>query len=392
VFGAPFAGYWRDGKRVVMDRNAELPDRCVKCNEPANSYRRLVKLTHVGTGAELLFGWMAYAFAKRAQVMVGLCERHRRTSNVTIGLISLVAIIASIYLFTVRTSDWIVPVVALAGFLGGVAALIYAYLRSRLIRATKITDAHVWFKGAGEPFLASLPPAPEIAPGAALPTLEAPTARPPDPAALATAAYKDARNGAIAFLIGCLITAGTYLLLSGTYIVAWGAVLFGLYRLIVGLRAYVRVPAEHRPPAQLLTLGALVLVGVLAVGWVATEEVAATSFNSAVTAAGNYQKQGAALFSTVANRPGAWTAQDSADMAKVAGLYAQAADTLAASTPPSSYAWYRDGLVANFREAADIATQLSKQTSASSQASFDALSQRWAARVKDYNALQARLP
>jgi len=28
VFAGQFAGYWRDGKRVAMDRNASLPDRC----------------------------------------------------------------------------------------------------------------------------------------------------------------------------------------------------------------------------------------------------------------------------------------------------------------------------------------------------------------------------
>src|SRR5438045_334031 len=32
-------GIWRDGKTLVMMKEAFLPDRCVKCNGPANGYR-----------------------------------------------------------------------------------------------------------------------------------------------------------------------------------------------------------------------------------------------------------------------------------------------------------------------------------------------------------------
>jgi hypothetical protein len=91
------------------------------------------------------------------------------------------------------------------------------------------------------------------------------------------------------------------------------------------------------------------------------------------------------------NRTDAWTAQDSADMRKVASSYGQAADALAASSAPTDYAWYRDGLVRNYREAVDIATQLSNLSSSSSQSAFDGLFARWTARVKDLTQLQARL-
>jgi len=64
---------------------------------------------------------------------------------------------------------------------------------------------------------------------------------------------------------------------------------------------------------------------------------------------------------------------------------------VAGSTAPADYAWYRDGLVRNYREAVDIATQFSTLTSSSSQSAFDALFARWTARVKDLSQLQARL-
>jgi hypothetical protein len=78
-------------------------------------------------------------------------------------------------------------------------------------------------------------------------------------------------------------------------------------------------------------------------------------------------------------------------MRRVASLYGQAADTLAASRAPASYAWYRDGLVRNFREAVDIATRFASLTNSSSQSQFDALDGRWTARANDLKRLQDRL-
>ncbi len=392
MFAGQFAGYWRDGKRVVLDRNAVLPDRCIKCNEPANGYRRMVKLSYVPTSRELMFGAWAYLSAKRAQIEIGLCERHRRSRAVTVALSSLAAILASIIVFTqVRATDVTLPLLATAGLIGGVVGLIYAAVAGRLVRAAKITDTHLWLKGAGEPFLASLPDAPPPSADGALPTLAGTIATPITPADSAAQAFRDARNGAILFLVGCLVTAGTYVLVPGSYIIAWGAVLFGLVRLVGALRTYVRVPAELRTGQQVLTLVGIVGIGVVAGGWVALEETQSSQFDAALTKAATFHSQAATLFAEVANRPGAWTTQDATDMRKVASLYGQAADTLAASQAPASYAWYRDGLVRNFREAVDIATQLSSLTSLSGQSAFDALQGRWNARVKDLSQLQARL-
>src|SRR5438093_8816744 len=149
-----------------MDRNAVLPDRCFKCNEPADGYRRTVKLTHVPLGTEMMVGAIAYAFAKQAKVEVGLCERHRRSRAINIALVSLAVLGASIFVFTqVQATDVVLPLLATAGLIGGVIGLLYAAVGTRLVRATQITDTHVWLKGAGEPFLASLPDAPAVGAG-----------------------------------------------------------------------------------------------------------------------------------------------------------------------------------------------------------------------------------
>lgn len=392
VIVSPFAGYWRDGKRVVADRAAVLPDRCIKCDDPANGYRRSLKLSYVPMGRQLLFGVWSYLSAKRAQIEVGLCERHRSSRSINIALVSGLLLLASIYVFTqVRATDVTLPLAATAGLIGGVIGLMYALVGARLVRATKITDTHIWFKGAGEPFLASLPAAPAVAAGGALPTLAVPNPVAIDPADAAAEAFQNARNGAIAFLIGCLITAATYAISPGGYIIAWGAVIFGLVRLVGGVREYATVPAERRNMVQLATLVAIVGFGVIAGGWVAASEVQASQFDAALDAAGTSQTQGSKLFIEVANRPGAWTAQDSTDMRRVASLYGQAADALAAVSAPADYAWYRDGLIRNYREAVDLATQLSNLTGRSSQAEFDGLQSRWNTRVSDFRQLQARL-
>src|SRR5204863_8777966 len=141
VFAGQFAGYWRDGKRVVLDRNAVLPDRCIKCNEPANGYRRTVKLSYVPTSRELMFGAWAYLSAKRAQLDIGLCERHRRSRAVTVALGSLAVILASMIVFTqVRATDITLPLLATAGLIGGVSTRLRG--RRRPPRACREDHGH----------------------------------------------------------------------------------------------------------------------------------------------------------------------------------------------------------------------------------------------------------
>src|SRR5438445_2533272 len=251
----------------------------------------------------MMVGAIAYAFAKQAKVEIGLCERHRRSRAINIALISLAVLGASMLVFTqVHATDVVLPLLATAGLIGGVIGLLYAAVGTRIVRATKITDTHVWLKGAGEQFLASLPDAPVVGAGGALPTLDA-AAVPADPAATAQLAFRDARNGALAFLVGCIVTAGSYALLPGRYLIAWGAVVYGLIRLVRGLRTYISTPAEHRKMEHALLLLAIVGTGLFAGGWVVTSEVTtqteANQLDSALTRAGEYQIQGATLFRDV---------------------------------------------------------------------------------------------
>ena len=113
-------------------------------------------------------------------------------------------------------------------------------------------------------------------------------------------------------------------------------------------------------------------------------------FQDALDASGKYENQADVLLAEIGNRQ-TWTAQETADMRKVASFYGQAADALAESPAPAAYLWYRDGLVHNYREAVDITTKYSTLTSSSYQSAFDALNARWVARVRDIDQLEARL-
>lgn len=402
--GAQFAGYWREKERLVMDRNAVLPDRCVKCNAPATSYRRTVKLSHSPMGSELMFGAIgAIMFAKRATIEVGLCERHRRDLRraVTPGLVTLAALLA--FLALPSFARVISPDVTAALLFGLVAIFVVAafvmlarVLAGAGVRATKITDTHLWLKGCGSPFLESLPEAP-VTTGGLLPTMPGTPA--PDPSALSTEAFKTARSGAIAFAAGCVITAATYAAApGGRFYIVWGLVIAGLVALVRGLRAYATIPAAQRQGMQTMTLSLIMALGLLAGGWLVVGQVngahdAATlvEWNAAIKRSQVPDAKAAALFDDIVASTGPWTSQNSATMKQIATYFAEAADILAASPVTNDWAWYKEGIVKTYREGADLATQMSALSAGSSPSTIRALASRWVTVGREFDDLQARL-
>ena len=273
MFTGQFAGYWRDGKRVVMDRNAVLPDRCLKCNEPAQGYRRAEKVTYIPMSQQLMFGVWSYLGAKRASIEIGLCERHRRSRLRTVAWISLAAIAFSILEVTqVKPSNVILPILAAVAFIGGCVGLIYALYPRGVVRATEMTPSHLWLNGAGEAFLASLPKAPAF--DEAIPILPETRAALGDPAVAAAGVFRNARSGAFLFLAGCTIAAFVNVLNPRGSVIAWGFASFGLVRIIDGGRAYIALAAEQRTTGQIVTLAGLIGAGLLLGGWAAARVLA----------------------------------------------------------------------------------------------------------------------
>ena len=126
-------------------------------------------------------------------------------------------------------------------------------------------------------------------------------------------------------------------------------------------------------------LGVLIAFGVLASGWVIANEAGVVQDPTLSALTASFDKavplldEAADLFRQVSERPGTWTAQDSADMRQASELYEQVAVILSATPADANLIWYRDGLAANFRDAASITGGFAALTSQSGQAEIESL-------------------
>ena len=211
------------------------------------------------------------------------------------------------------------------------------------------------------------------------------------------AAFKYAMRGGLWFAGGGLVTAVTYAFSQGTYLIAWGPLLFGGFQLVRGLLRYLTVPSGARKSSHLGVLGGLIAVGILSAAFVGVSEgmgaqdaALGTKWNAMIEATGLDVAQANDLVIGVANRPGPWDATDSADMAKASALYGRIADSVEASTAPSRLQWYRTGMAKNFRDAASITHEFSLLTATSPASAFSALDARWQTFVDEATKLSDR--
>jgi hypothetical protein len=161
------ARLWRLNKVLIISRDGDLPDRCIKCNADADgpTKTRTVYWHHPGFYLLLLVNIIVYIIAaliarKTAKVSPGLCARHKRkrTLGIWIGwggfFVGLVAMSAA---FGSNQPDLgMFLIFATAG------CVIAGLLISRIVYAKRIDDRYVQLRGCGEAFLAELP---EFRPG-----------------------------------------------------------------------------------------------------------------------------------------------------------------------------------------------------------------------------------
>ncbi len=178
----------RDGDLVRMDRNGQLPERCVTCNAPAVPARVSLKLywtplrwrLGAWSVALVLFALMvlgvtyaAVAFwstvlilavinmviRNRVTLDLGICERHRKRrallygSAVAFVLLVIVVTISEIVLASDIAGPWIFVLIPLMLVLG--AANNLSPVNS--VRIAKLDDRHLWLKRTGKAFRDSLP-------------------------------------------------------------------------------------------------------------------------------------------------------------------------------------------------------------------------------------------
>ena len=155
-------GIWRDKSTLVMTKDASLPDRCVKCNAPANGVRLKRKLAWhhpvlylVIFFAVLIYVILAAMLSKRATVYLGLCDQHfqRRRKQKAIGWLLL--IIGVVVPIVAIAYDY--PVLGLLGFAVFLFAAVWLVFVSRVVAVKKIDDHLVWLNGINSDYLAQFP-------------------------------------------------------------------------------------------------------------------------------------------------------------------------------------------------------------------------------------------
>lgn len=155
------SGCWRDGDAVVVRRpDAELPDRCVRCNEPASGFRLSRKLQwhHPAVYVALVISPIVYVIIalivrKTTTVRVGLCPRHRarRRNGMLIGWLGTLLAVAAC---TVGVSAD-TPEAMLGGLVMFLIFVVVGIVMSQVVQPKKIDDNFAWLR-VGKPFLESL--------------------------------------------------------------------------------------------------------------------------------------------------------------------------------------------------------------------------------------------
>ena len=169
------AGLWRRLDKVVTVNGTVFPDRCIKCNQPANGFRLKRKLYWQPPGYYFLFLICLFSrlfyliiliilaiVCKKVTVHISLCQKHvaerKRAIVVAWGILGL-GLLSLVGSAVFQNAIAIFIIIGLVFFL---AAIIYGAVKGRSVVATKITKENAWIKGAKKEFLETLPEWPGI--------------------------------------------------------------------------------------------------------------------------------------------------------------------------------------------------------------------------------------
>jgi disulfide bond formation protein DsbB len=157
------AGVWREGDKLVMHKQAHLPDRCVKCNAPTNNEYLPRKLSWIHPAWILLIfaSWIIYlivylAIRKKADVALGLCQQHTRNrqNGIIIGWASALFGIGFIILAVTAEQPGFVFLAILLILFGA----IFGAYAANVVSVSKMDDNYIWIKRVSQDYLANFPP------------------------------------------------------------------------------------------------------------------------------------------------------------------------------------------------------------------------------------------
>ena len=154
---------WRDGKFLVAASDTVLPDRCVKCNAPAQGLRMTKKFYWHPPAFYLLIcaGVLIYAIValivrKKSILHLGICQEHRKRRTRSIAITWLTVGIALLMIVIAAASE--TGGLALIGILLLLGAMIFGIVATQLVVPTKIdSESVIWLKGVSPSYLENLP-------------------------------------------------------------------------------------------------------------------------------------------------------------------------------------------------------------------------------------------
>ena len=161
-----------DGVALVMAKNLVAPDRCVKCNAPAQGYQLLRRVHwHHPALYLLLFKLPLYLLValmvrKTAKVSVGLCPVHRSARRRDMVIASMLCLVGPVILFGSaifgaqaggREGESVMTLGMMGGLVMFMLGLLVSIKKVPVVAARRIDDHYVYLAGAGRPFLDSLP-------------------------------------------------------------------------------------------------------------------------------------------------------------------------------------------------------------------------------------------
>ena len=161
---------WRKEKLLVMRKNAELPGRCIYCNQSARlSKQKRINYLNIWLKIALILLFLIFNvlalipiliivlyFRKSGKIRIPLCQKHRkRRILLTSTSLAMLFISVGLSFVAAKTNGYYEPyfVISLGFFL---VAFALAIIRGQLLRAKKIDAEKMILKGAKAPFLDSL--------------------------------------------------------------------------------------------------------------------------------------------------------------------------------------------------------------------------------------------
>ncbi|MDR3635436.1 MAG: hypothetical protein P4L84_16645 [Isosphaeraceae bacterium] len=160
-------GAWCDGNLLVLTKNFDLPDRCLKCNQPTDGWRLKRNLSwHPPVWYALLlinvllYIMVAMVVRKTGRIAVPLCPAHRRRRRwaIVVGWLTALCGLGLIVAAAGMTEHQEFPLIG--GTVLLLFGIIYGVLRSQVAVPKKIDKRLIWLRKVDPAFLAEFPPLP----------------------------------------------------------------------------------------------------------------------------------------------------------------------------------------------------------------------------------------